>query len=437
LSKIGESVQRSKQQSGSLSIKFRDPSRYFELLDSTIGKPLKLITSSYLPANARDAGAAEQIIYVERLELPPPESRRRSAQYLDVMELQYVAQLASAVAVTTGGGGGDDGAKLKIVDSSAERAPPGTSAQSIYYVLGQQNGPPGFPPPPGWDLTLRGMVVGEKRRITLPYTLAYERKGDKNRKETCGKTAGAAEWVIEFKERGLGVIGLQECRVPSGVDGSEGDYRTFYSGKEDGKRQHGVGIYMHNSVTTGEFEIQPVNERIMWVYGSIYGEQQAAFSIYAPTNKKDNVSEVDKFYSALEQQIKVVRTRYGSESKIIILGDFNARVGNDGSDNMTEEHNEENEVCMNGRFGLAETDDNGAELITFCVAAQFKIMDTYFERQDGAYGTWASNRSIDKGFHSALDHILVSRALWGEVVTCGVYIPSVRWNSDHRMVGSV
>jgi len=181
LSKIGEIVQRSKQQSGSLSIKFRDPSRYFELLDSTIGKPLRLITSSYLPANARDAGAAEQIIYVERLELPPPESRRRSAQYLDVMELQYVAQLASSVAVTTGGGG-DDVAKLKIVDSSAERAPPGTSAQSIYYVLGQQNGPPGFPPPPGWDLTLRGMVVGEKRRITLPYTLAYERKGDKNRK---------------------------------------------------------------------------------------------------------------------------------------------------------------------------------------------------------------------------------------------------------------
>ena len=51
----------------------------------------------------------------------------------------------------------------KIVDTSAQRSPPGTSAGSIYYVLGQRNGPPGqFPP--GWDLTLRGMVVGEKRR---------------------------------------------------------------------------------------------------------------------------------------------------------------------------------------------------------------------------------------------------------------------------------
>jgi len=172
LQKITGLVAAARASSDVITIRFRDPSRYFELLDSTVGKPLTLISSSYLPANARDAGAAEQIIYVERLELPPPEQRTRSSQLLDVMEIQYVAQLAATVG----------GEKLAIVDSSAERAPPGTSAQSVYYVLGQRNGPPGFPPPPGWDLTIRGMVVGEKRRITLPYTLAYERKGDKNRK---------------------------------------------------------------------------------------------------------------------------------------------------------------------------------------------------------------------------------------------------------------
>lgn len=54
----------------------------------------------------RDAGASEQIIKVERLELPPPEERRRPAVLLDVMEISYVAQLQ----------GGD-----KIVDSSKER----------------------------------------------------------------------------------------------------------------------------------------------------------------------------------------------------------------------------------------------------------------------------------------------------------------------------
>jgi hypothetical protein len=62
-------------------------------------------------------------------------------------------------------------------------------------------------------------------------------------------------------------------------------------------------------------------------------------------------------------------------------------------------------------------------------------MDSYFARQDEEYGTWACNRSIDKGYyHAALDHILVSKELWGEVKACGVHIPTVRWNTDHRMV---
>ena len=59
----------------------------------------------------------------------------------------------------------------------------------------------------------------------------------------------------------------------------------------------------------------------MWVYGMIYGVIQAVFVVYAPTNKKDN-----------------------------------------------------------WMFGFEEIDDNGAELLTFCVAQQFKVMDSYFER---------------------------------------------------------
>mmetsp|Transcript_8652 Transcript_8652/g.12906 ORF Transcript_8652/g.12906 Transcript_8652/m.12906 type:complete len:125 (+) Transcript_8652:704-1078(+) len=104
--------------------------------------------------------------------MPPAEERTRAAQMLDVMEIQYAAQVVSSPAKIWSGD------TTRVVDSSAERAPPGTSSRSIYYILGQQNGPPGkFPP--GWDLTLRGMVVGEKRRITLPFSLAYDMKGDK------------------------------------------------------------------------------------------------------------------------------------------------------------------------------------------------------------------------------------------------------------------
>ena len=59
------------------------------------------------------------------------------------------------------------------------------------------------------------------------------------------------------------------------------------------------------------------------------------------TRRTINGPEVDKFYTALEkQEVKAVRTKYGPDTKIIILGDFNARVGTDGADNRTEECNE-------------------------------------------------------------------------------------------------
>ena len=56
-------------------------------------------------------------------------------------------------------------------------------------------------------------IVGDCKRYASINVRTLAMKGIKNRKETCGKMAAAVEWVIEFEERGLGIIGLQECRV--------------------------------------------------------------------------------------------------------------------------------------------------------------------------------------------------------------------------------
>ena len=112
-----------KMQSRPLIVQFRDPSRFFETLDSASNSspPLRVITTSYLPGNTRDEGAPEQIIRVERIQMPPVEQRTRSAQYLDVMEIQYIAQI--------------DGTD-KIVDSSAIWSPPGYSSKVNFMFHG-------------------------------------------------------------------------------------------------------------------------------------------------------------------------------------------------------------------------------------------------------------------------------------------------------------
>ena len=68
-------------------------------------------------------------------------------------------------------------------------------------------------------------------------------KGDRYRKEVCGATAAASEWILEFQARELGVIGLQECRVMGNMVGKEGPYIFFYTGEKT-ERDHGVGIFL-------------------------------------------------------------------------------------------------------------------------------------------------------------------------------------------------
>mmetsp|Transcript_7755 Transcript_7755/g.7944 ORF Transcript_7755/g.7944 Transcript_7755/m.7944 type:complete len:114 (+) Transcript_7755:65-406(+) len=109
------------------------------------------------------------------------------------MELKYVAR---AVQV-------DECGRLRerekeIVDSSAQHAPPGSSSETLYYVLGQRNGSPG-PVPPGWDYTLRGMVVGERRRVMLPPALAFDMRGMRNEEGRVVVSSGATvEYVVEL-----------------------------------------------------------------------------------------------------------------------------------------------------------------------------------------------------------------------------------------------
>ena len=70
----------------------------------------------------------------------------------------------------------------------------------------------------------REMHMGYNKRYASINVRTLAMKGDKNRKEACGQTAAAVGWVMEFEERGLGIVGLQECRIPNGVDGCEGSY---------------------------------------------------------------------------------------------------------------------------------------------------------------------------------------------------------------------
>ena len=258
-------------------------------------------------------------------------------------------------------------------------------------------------------------------------------KDDNYRKEVCGETAAASEWILEFQARELGVIGLQECRVMGNMVGKEGPYINFHTGEKT-EREYGVEIFLLEHITSGEFEVRHVNARLMWVVGNIFGVKQAVVTAYAPTNDEKNRAASEVFYEIMSTEIKSIRDKYGEQIEIVILGDFNARIGNDGGELYASKENSE-DMAVNGRFGFPEKNENGYRLTLFCEIMNLKIMDSFFMRPNNDYGTWRSARSTKREYTAALDHILVSEPWWWtKVEQCGVTDDTFHMPTDLRII---
>ena len=107
--------------------------------------------------NSDDEGSYYE---VERTNVP--EVCTKGAEAGDLLEINYVGRFTNGTAFD----------KSQATTNGPENAGRGGDL-TLYFVLGQQ--PPGqFPP--GWDIGLLGMCVGERRILRVPSLLAYGAK---------------------------------------------------------------------------------------------------------------------------------------------------------------------------------------------------------------------------------------------------------------------
>ena len=133
----------------------------------------------------------------------------------------------------------------------------------------------------------------------------------------------------ELKRYNLPIVALSETRFADEGDLTEREagYTFFWSGKKaEEKRESGVGFaIMSTLVNKLDQPPQGISDRLMTLRLSLKGKKFATLiSAYAPTmTNPDEVKE--KFYEDLNQVISSVP----KQDKLILLGDFNARVGQD------------------------------------------------------------------------------------------------------------
>lgn len=169
---LGQEIQR--KNSDSIDLCFRDPSIFRERLQSLsegesvttqvapAGDTTQRRTDGSIKPGYKVTQQTDQSVTVTQVVAPP--MCKRGATTDDLLEISYVGRVLET---------GDifDGSSVKV---NGQAIPGRGNDVSLFFVLGKQ---PFGQFPPGWDVGLVGICVGERRRLVIPPGLAYGSTG--------------------------------------------------------------------------------------------------------------------------------------------------------------------------------------------------------------------------------------------------------------------
>ena len=171
-------------------------------------------------------------------------------------------------------------------------------------------------------------------------------------------------------------------------------YTFFWNGrKKEERREAGVGFTIKSHLVSKLPRLpKGINDRLMTLRLPLSGKRHAAIvSAYAPT--MTNPDEIkDKFYDDLDSVISAAP----QTDKLILLGNFNARVG-------TDHQNWEGVI---GSEGVGKCNSNGPLLLRKCAEHELLITNTVFRLPTRRKTTWMHPRS--KHWH-LIDYVIVRR----------------------------
>ena len=227
----------------------------------------------------------------------------------------------------------------------------------------------------------------------------------------------------ELQRYNIDIAALSETRFPDEGSLREegGGYTYFWKGTlQTEDRIHGVGFAIKSTLLKS-LPALPVgiNERLMKLRVSIGGSRYATIiSAYAPTlTSSDDVKEL--FY----QQLNEILQATSKNDKVILLGDFNARVGND----------TKSWEGVLGPHGVGRVNKNGLLLLSLCAEHSLCITNTLFQMADKYKATWMHPRS--KQWH-LIDYVIVRQRDRKDVHLTRAMRGANCW-TDHRLVRTV
>ena len=239
-----------------------------------------------------------------------------------------------------------------------------------------------------------------------------------DREESANPERKTAIVARELARYNIDIAALSETRLSEEDQLSErgAGYTFFWKGKAAGeKREGGVGFAIRTDIAKKLEQPHGISDRIMCLRAPLScGRFMTVISVYAPTLCSSQES-IMAFY----QDLRVCITSIPNADKILLLGDFNARVGSD--------HDTWNAL---GRNGIGKTNTNGLLLLQLCTEFNLAVCNTFYQQKVIHKVTWIHPRS--KHGH-ILDYIITRKRDLQDVCTVRV-MRGAECGTDHKLV---
>ncbi|KAK3530905.1 hypothetical protein QTP70_005451 [Hemibagrus guttatus] len=210
------------------------------------------------------------------------------------------------------------------------------------------------------------------------------------------------ELVRKVERYWLEIVGLASTHsLGSRTQLLERGWTLFFSGVPHGERRRaGVGLLIAPQLSRHVLEFSPVNERVVSLRLRAGDRCLTVVLAYGPNGSVEYPTFLETLRGVLEGAL--------TGDSIVLLGDFNAHVGN-------------------GRNGPPDLNSSGVLLLDFCASHSLSITNTMFKHK-GAHQYTLGRRSM-------IDLVVVSSDLQPHVLDTRVK-GGVELSTDHHLVVS-
>ena len=133
----------------------------------------------------------------------------------------------------------------------------------------------------------------------------------------------------EMKRNGLSILGISEVRWKGQKEFVSDGVRVISSGGEECER--GVAFILDQEVARRLIEIKQCSDRLIMIKVSATPIDMVIIQVYMPTSDHAD-EEIEEMYEQIEKLINGVK----GNTNLIVMGDFNASVGEGNDEKVTD-----------------------------------------------------------------------------------------------------